>query len=222
MEWVALRIVALSAATTAALAAGVPAATAFTDQSETNLLSATPDGGFPNGPSRNGVFSQDSHVVRYAAYESDASNIVPGDTNGATDVFLVHRAAPMDESGRTAPAWHAGATELVSAGMGGAPADGPSTAPDLDGDQHHVPHCVAFISAADNLVGGDTNGVPDAFVKDLNTGTIQRVSVNAAGVQADGPTTEVQVDGPATASPSCPPRTTSRSSAQAGARRAPS
>jgi hypothetical protein len=171
------------------------AAAAYTDVSETNLLSATPDGGFPNGPSRNGVFSQDAKSTRYAAYESDASNLVPGDLNGTTDVFVVSRAQPYDESGKDAPAWKAGGTQLISVGMGGQPADGPSGSPDLDGDQLHKPHCVAFISSADNLVPGDTNGVADAFVTNLDTAVTTRVSVNSLGGESNGPTTEVQVDG---------------------------
>ncbi len=79
--------------------------------------------------------------------------------------------------------------------MGGAPADGPSFLPDLDGDQMHGSHCVAFISSATNLVPGDTNGKPDAFVKDLSSGKIERVSVNSRGEQADGASYDVQVDG---------------------------
>ena len=36
-----------------------------------------------------------------------------------------------------------------------------------------------------NLVAGDTNGSPDAFVRDLQLGTTERVSVNSAGVQGN-------------------------------------
>jgi len=45
---------------------------------------------------------------------------------------------------------------------------------------------VLFTSGATNLVPGDTNGVYDVFVRDLVTGTIERVSVGSAGAQADG------------------------------------
>lgn len=41
-------------------------------------------------------------------------------------------------------------------------------------------------SEASNLVEADTNGVSDIFVKDVATGTIQRISTNASGVQANG------------------------------------
>ena len=39
---------------------------------------------------------------------------------------------------------------------------------------------VAFVSAATNLVSGDTNDWADVFVKDLNTGVITRAT-NAEG-----------------------------------------
>jgi TolB protein len=159
---------------------------------ETLLLSRSLGGGFPNGPSRNGAFSQDRQLTTLAAYESDASNIVAGDTNGATDVFLVRRRRPYDLDG---PPWRAAGTELVSRGLGGAPANGPSYEPDLDGEQRHRPSCIAFVSDASNLVPDDTNGEPDAFVKDLRSGTITRVSVGSSGQQANGPTYEVKVDG---------------------------
>jgi hypothetical protein len=159
---------------------------------ETHLLSTAMDGGFPNGPSRNAAFSQDRQLATRAAYESDASDIVPGDANGFTDVFVVTRAEPYDENG---PPWRAERTDLVSRGIGGAPANGPSYLPDLDGDQLHRAGCVAFVSAASNLVPGDTNGKPDAFVRNLRTGRTKRVSVNSQGRQSNGTTYDVKVDG---------------------------
>src|SRR3954452_71487 len=156
------------------------------------LLSTSGGGGFPNGPSRNGAFSQDRQLASLAAFESDASNIVRHDSNGFTDVFLVHRKRPYSDRGEP---WKPGRTTLISRARGGGPANGPSFKPDLDGEQSHRPRCIAFISEASNLVPGDTNGVADAFVKYLRTGHIRRVSVNSAGQQADGPATEVKIDG---------------------------
>lgn len=54
---------------------------------------------------------------------------------------------------------------------------------------------VAFTSAASNLVGGDTNGALDAFVRDRKTGETRRVSVSSAGVQANGTSTAVAISG---------------------------
>ena len=160
---------------------------------ETGLISRSLAGGFPNGPSRNAAISQDRQLATKAAFESDATDLVPNDGNGPmTDVFVVTRAEPYDDTG---PPWRADHTDLASVGMGGQPANGPSYLPDLDGDQLHASHCVAFVSAASNLVPGDTNGKPDAFIRDLRTGRTPRVSVNSRGQQANGSTYEVKVDG---------------------------
>ena len=42
------------------------------------LLSRSLSGGFPNGPSHDGAISQDRQYARYAAFDSDASDIVRG------------------------------------------------------------------------------------------------------------------------------------------------
>jgi hypothetical protein len=169
--------------------AGVGAASA--SQRTTFLLSSA-KGAFPNGPSRNAAVSHDQRVARYIAYESDASNIVDGDTNNATDVFLVIRASP---SGHNGTPWKPAGTILISKGMGGAPANGPSYRPALDGDSHHTPHCVAFVSAASNLVPGDTNGKPDGFVYDTRTQRITRVTVSSGGLQSNGSTYDISITG---------------------------
>ena len=44
---------------------------------------------------------------------------------------------------------------------------------------------VAFGSNATFLVAGDTNGVTDVFVKELNTGAVSRVSTSATGAEAN-------------------------------------
>src|SRR4051794_10145120 len=62
-----------------------------TKDRETHLLSRALDGGFPNGASRNAVFAQNGQGASFVAFESDASNIAPNDTNGLTDVFVVRR-----------------------------------------------------------------------------------------------------------------------------------
>jgi len=158
----------------------------------TFLLSRGADGGFPNGPSRNASVSSDGRIARVIAYESDATNIVGGDTNGLTDVFMALRRKPWSVNGSE---WLYRHTKLVSRGIGGAPADGRSYKPATDGDRMSKASCVAFISEATNLVPGDTNGVADAFVLDLRTDKMKRVSLNFLGQQLDGPTVDVSVDG---------------------------
>ena len=140
------------------------------------LLSRTPAGGLPNGPSGQAAISGDRQLASLTAFASYASDLVPGDANGTLDVFAVRRADPLADGLRGLPWRAAGPAALVSRGMGGAPANGPSYGPDLDGDQIHDgldaanrpqgrdgPHCVAFVSAASNLVPGDTNNRPDGF-----------------------------------------------------------
>src|SRR3954451_17257252 len=165
---------------------------AHTESSRTTFLLSTAQGSFPNGPSRNAAVSHDQRIARYIAYESDASNIVDGDSNNATDVFLVIRAAPFGHNGTP---WKASGTQLVSKGQGGAPANGPSYRPALDGDSHHSPHCVGFVSEASNLVPGDTNGKADGFVYDIRTQRMARVSVASGGAQANGDTFDISISG---------------------------
>jgi len=158
----------------------------------TDLLSRSEAGGIPNGPSRNPAISRDARTARIIAYESDAGDIAPGDSNGLTDIFLVRRAEPYGQNGTP---WRSGGTELASRGMDGQPANGPSYRPALDGGAHSAPSCAAFVSDASNLVPGDTNGVADAFVRDLRSGQTTRVSVDTQSRQANGPSFEVAVDG---------------------------
>lgn len=101
------------------------------------------------------------------AFTSNAPGLVAGDTNGNQDVFVWDR--------------QAGATVLVSAGVGGSPANGGSLEPSISADGRWV----AFVSVASNLVDGDTNNVGDVFVADLTTGAVQLVSVGQGGAPAD-------------------------------------
>lgn len=73
-------------------------------------------------------------------------------------------------------------TRRVSVGAGGVQANARSDAPDLSPDGRFV----AFQSAASNLVAGDTNAATDVFVRDLVTGTNQRVNLTATGGQNSG------------------------------------
>ena len=180
----------------AAVACGAvaPAALAGAPSSRTTfLLSRAFDGGLPNGVSRNPAVSHDQRIARVMAYESDATNIVADDTNGLTDVFVVHRGGPGPTTarpGRSGPrTWY----RTASAAQ---PANGRSYRPALDGDSHHAPSCVAFVSDASNLVPGDTNGKPDAFVYNIAQPSGSRACRwTSHGRQSNGSTFEVAVDG---------------------------
>jgi Tol biopolymer transport system component len=138
----------------------------------TELVSVPASGGGANGASDGPSVSAGG---RFVAFASEASNLVPGDTNTTADVFVRDR--------RT------GTTERVSVATGGAQAVGSRLVPGgsfttlhaLSGDGRFV----TFSSAAPNLVAGDTNRVADIFVHDRATGVTRRVSVSSAGAQAD-------------------------------------
>ncbi len=105
---------------------------------------------------------------RFVAFESLASNLVDGDSNESTDVFVHDR--------------QTGATTRVSVDSRGRQADGGSAGCSVDGRGRYV----AFESLASNLVDGDTNRVSDVFVHDRQTGKTTRVSVDSRGRQANG------------------------------------
>src|SRR5437667_281655 len=105
---------------------------------------------------------------RFVAFDSAATDLVAGDTNGVSDVFVHDR--------------QTGTTERVSVASDGTQANNASSYPALSADGR----LVAFQSDATNLVAGDTNGATDVFVHDRQTGTTERVSVASGGSQGDG------------------------------------
>lgn len=116
---------------------------------------------------------------RYVAFDSTHPSLVPLDTNGFKDVFVV------DRTGST--------TERVSVATGGAEAmddtsidslssPGGSINPSISADGRYV----AFESDATDLVVGDTNGVKDVFVHDRATVTTERISIAPGGAQSNG------------------------------------
>ncbi len=105
---------------------------------------------------------------RFVAFESAASNLVRGDTNGLLDVFV--------RDLRT------GATRRMSVGRAGTESNGGSYGPAISANGRFV----VFDSDATNLVAGDTNGLTDLFVRDRWRGTTRRVSLGSDGMQADG------------------------------------
>jgi Tol biopolymer transport system component len=130
----------------------------------TTRVSVDSAGGQSNASSNVPSISSDG---RYVAFESSATNLVAGDANGVEDVF-VHDL-------------QTGATIRVSVDSGGSEGDGASGYNSISGDGRYV----AFISAATNLVPGDTNGFLDVFVHDLQSGSTTRASVDASGFQGD-------------------------------------
>jgi Tol biopolymer transport system component len=114
------------------------------------------DGG--NGDSMPAGISDDG---RFALFESRASDLVNGDTNQAADIFV------RDLSSNQ--------TILVSSSTNAGFANGDSRSSVITPDGRFV----AFVSAANNLVTGDTNHIVDVFVRDLQSNTTEIVSVGA-------------------------------------------
>lgn len=112
---------------------------------------------------------------RYVVFESEASNLVPGDTNGVVDVFVRDRVA--------------GTTERVSVSARGKQGNGASRAGSISADGRFV----GFDSVATNLVPGDTNAQGDVFVRDRLRGATERVSVGPGGVEANSATVNVRL-----------------------------
>src|SRR5438132_1692287 len=100
---------------------------------------------------------------RFVAFDSAATDLVAGDTNGVSDVFVHDR--------------QTGTTERVSVASDGTQGNNASSYPALSADGRFV----AFDSDATNLVAGDTNGATDVFVHDRQTGATERVSVTSGG-----------------------------------------
>jgi hypothetical protein len=186
----ALFLAASAIAGVAALPGSGSAASRADDQT-TTLISHAMDGGLPNGASTGAVISNDKRYARDIAFESEASNLVPGDNNGVKDVFVVARSGSVKNDGAE---WKPGKTTLISRGTGGSPANGPSFSPSIDGGFHYKPSCVGFLSDASNLVGGDTNGKTDAFVAKIKGGPVKRVSLPGKKQSSDT-TTAVAVSG---------------------------
>ncbi|MFK8848992.1 TolB family protein [Streptomyces sp. Ac-502] len=143
-----------------ALAALLPATTAGArtpPPSGTERASVTAEGAQANGGSSGSAISADG---RYVAFASDASDLVPGDTNGQPDVFVKDL--------------RAGAVQRVNMASDGTQADSWSSTPSISADGRYV----AFASDAANLVPGDTNADTDIFVHDRRTGRTESVTLD--------------------------------------------
>jgi Tol biopolymer transport system component len=126
----------------------------------TDLVSVSLAGDGGNEDSLPASISADG---RFVLFESRASDLVPGDTNQASDIFVRDLSSNL--------------TLLVSVGTNGAVGNGSSFSAALTPDGRFV----AFVSTARNLVPGDTNGIADVFVRDLQSNITTLASVGAQG-----------------------------------------
>jgi len=143
----------------------------------TERVSVSSSGNQGNGWSGGRAISSDG---RFVAFESETSNLVPGDTNNTGDVFVRDR--------------QTGITERVSVDSSGNESNGYSQNPSISDDGRYV----AFESfSATNLVPADTNNRADVFVHDRQTGQTVRASLGDLGVQGNNDSTwaSISADG---------------------------
>lgn len=169
---------------TAALVAGaaiIPSAAYAVDTlGSTELVSVSSAGVQGDQDSQSSSISGNG---RFVAFASLADNLVPGDTNNRSDIFVRDRLT--------------GTTERVSVSSAGREGDDNSGllnglgAPSISADGRFV----AFDSFATNLVKGDRNNAEDVFVHDRVTGTTTRVSVTSTGGEASGFQPTISADG---------------------------
>ena len=104
-----------------------------------------------------------SYDGRFVVFESLASNLVNGDTNNKTDVFI-HNI-------------NTGETTRVSVSPEGIQGDAGSSTPSISENGRYV----CFTSDSTNLVENDNNGEYDVFVRDLQTGQNEIIDVSNTG-----------------------------------------
>ena len=112
---------------------------------------------------------------RYIAFESDADNLVAGDTNGVSDVFVYDTQTSN--------------IRRVSVNANGDQSNSDSFGASISADGRYI----AFESDASNLVVGDTNDTTDIFVYDTQTGNIRRVSVDSNGEQSNDYSSHISI-----------------------------
>ena len=104
---------------------------------------------------------------RYIIFSSDATNLVPNDTNNSTDTFI------YDRTNQT--------VELINIAPNNTEADAPVSIGSISGNSRYI----TFASNASNLVANDTNEQRDIFVYDRIEKTTERISVASDGTQAN-------------------------------------
>src|SRR6056297_342788 len=116
-----------------------------------------------------------SDTGRWVAFDSLADDLVPGDVNEKSDVFIRDR--------------DTGTTELVSADSNGEFGNDESRNAHVAGNGNFV----AFRSKASNLVAADGNARWDIFVRDRSAGTTERVSVSSTGAEGNNNSMEASI-----------------------------
>ncbi|KJV05126.1 hypothetical protein VZ94_20425, partial [Methylocucumis oryzae] len=133
---------------------------------ETTRISQSTKGKQGDGRSWHPAISADN---RFIAFNSEASTLVPNDTNHSSDIFVHDRLTKKTRR-----------VSVASDGTQARPSWQCHTAISANG------RYVAFTSDATNLVANDNNSNYDVFVHDLKTKQTTRVSVASDGSEATG------------------------------------
>ena len=177
------KVLLLAAFTCLLLVAALPGAALAVN--ETIRVSVSSSGEETNGPNHDyhldhpaAPFSADN---RYVVFQSAASNLVQGDTNGCADIFL------HDMQTRI--------TTRISLNSSGEQGNDDSITPSISANGRYV----AFASSATNLVDGDINSNQDIFLRDLQTGTTTLISPDLPGwdyyIYKDSSNPSISADG---------------------------
>jgi Tol biopolymer transport system component len=174
---------------------------------QVDMISVSSSGVAGNGDSGSPSVSNDG---RYVAFHTLASNLVSGDTNGISDVYLRDRNAgttvrigpgrdpEISADGRFVAyeddqlmirvyELATSQTEVVSKASSGEEANNDSRHPTISSDGRYV----AFSTRASNLAAGDTNNDHDIYVHDRTTAQTTKISTstvvsNSASISGDG------------------------------------
>jgi len=130
----------------------------------TERVSVDSNGGQADNYSDFGSISSNG---RYVAFESQASNLFKGGKTLYMQVY-VHDLVT-------------GVTELISLNENGGVGNGNSLQPAISADGR----CVVFSSSAADLVAGDTDRIPDVFLRDLQLDVTELVSIDSSGIKGD-------------------------------------
>jgi Tol biopolymer transport system component len=133
---------------------------------QTTVVSVSSTGVLGNLSSSRPSISADG---RYVVFDSGSNNLVTGDSNNASDIFVHDR--------------YTGLTSMVSVSSSGEKGNDLSSEASISSDGRYV----AFESFSDNFVKRDSFFSLDIFVHDRQTGLTSIVSVSSSGELGNGP-----------------------------------
>jgi len=152
------------------LLAGASTSSVLLSPGITTQASVSSEGVQSNSYNYNSMINSNGQYILFA---SSADNLVAGDTNQSTDVFL------RDRINMT--------TERVSLANDGSQANGRSSSSAMSDDGRFI----VFESIASNLVAGEQTFFSQLYVRDRINGTTQRISVDSNGVLANSSSSSV-------------------------------